>query len=143
MTLVFNEASATIGFIWSDEGQLHLSQHASYQYRTQRGKTNGSSVAQMCLQENVPLVIYGWIKSFTESQWSQRAITSLENLFSFLISTGISIYSSYIAFIECLPQRKSCFVQTHNSKEVSGGSFLQNISHWKIRMKWKIGMCSV
>lgn len=129
VTLVFNEASGTTGFIWSDEGQLHHSQHASYQHRTRRGKTNGSSVTQMCLRENVPLVIYGWIKSFTASQWSQRAITRLENLFSFLISTGISIYCNYIAFMECSPQRKSCFIQTHYLKEVCGGGFLQNISN--------------
>lgn len=129
VTLVFNEASATTRSIWSDEGQLHHSQHGSHQHRTRKGKLNASSVAQMCLQENVPLVIYSWIKSFTESQWSQRAITRLENLFSFLISTGISIYCNYIAFIGCFSQRKSCFIQIHYLKEVSGGDFPQNISH--------------
>lgn len=83
----------------------------------------------MCLQENVPLVIYGWIKSFTESQWSQGAITSLENLFSFLILTGISAYCNYAALMKCSPQRKSGFIQTNYVKEVSGGGLLQNIAH--------------
>lgn len=80
----------------------------------------------MCLQENVPLVIYGWIKSFTESQWSQGAITRIENLFSFLILTGISEYGNYTAFMKCSPQIKNGFIQTY-VKEVSGGAFLQNI----------------
>lgn len=83
----------------------------------------------MCLQENVPLVIYGWKKSFTESLWSQGAITRPKNLFSFLILTEISEYSNYTSFTKCSPQIKNGFIQTHYLKGTSGGRLLQNISH--------------
>lgn len=83
----------------------------------------------MCLQESVPLVIYGWKKSFTESLWNQGAITRPENLLSFLILTEFPEYSNYTSFTKCSPQRKNGFIQTHYLKEASGQVFLQNISH--------------